>query len=172
MKMGLEAGQMLCTNIRVLFGTEVPYLTKSGQTRKRHTLKGSSLEHLEDVLYKTTHPNHSCTVWARKTAQNFEWLLWHGLAILEEYTRRYGRVHATQAVLEMIFEDIVPQMCLPDTGLTKPYLAMPEKYHDPDPVKAYRQFYYYDKHLTEGIIVYPEGKTPSWFLEMMNRSRV
>ncbi len=64
-KMILESAQMLCT---------------------------VALEHgYEDAPYKKAHPKHPCTLWAGKSAENWQWLITHGLAMAEEYTRRYGR---------------------------------------------------------------------------------
>jgi len=43
--------------------------------------------------YKSTHVNHPCNVWTRKTRGNYLWLLDYFMAISQEYTRRYGKVH-------------------------------------------------------------------------------
>ena len=72
-KMILESAQMLCT---------------------------VALEHgYEDAPYKKAHPKHPCTLWAGKSAENWQWLITHGLAMAEEYTRRYGRQHKSEAVI-------------------------------------------------------------------------
>lgn len=92
--------------------------------------------------YKTTHKNHPCTVWARTSQQNFDWLVQHGLAIAAEYTKRYKKVHKSQAVIEWC-RDNAPQ--LPDIGLTKFAMAMPEQYRTDDPVESYRRYYQAEK---------------------------
>jgi hypothetical protein len=43
--------------------------------------------------YKTTHANHPCTVWVRTGRANYYWLLNHFLALCQEYTARYGKIH-------------------------------------------------------------------------------
>ena len=42
--------------------------------------------------YKRAFYNHPCTIWARETEQNYEWLLNHAYAMCQEYTRRDGKV--------------------------------------------------------------------------------
>ena len=38
--------------------------------------------------------NHPCTIWANEFVMNWQWLLRHGLALCEEYTARYDKVHS------------------------------------------------------------------------------
>ena len=39
---------------------------------------------------------HPCTVWAAEDIRNTAWLIQHGMALLNEYTHRYGKVHSLQ----------------------------------------------------------------------------
>ena len=71
-KMPLETAQMLCTAHRVLDGDE--YADANG-------------------LYKTAYKNHPCTVWARQSRGNYEWLYVHFLALAMEYNFRYNSQH-------------------------------------------------------------------------------
>ena len=67
-KMPLETAQMLCT-INAEFGIDVPY--------------------------KATHKNHPCTLWAKATKANYQWLTALGLNLCYEYTYRYKKcIHA------------------------------------------------------------------------------
>ena len=46
--------------------------------------------------YKTTKGafrNHPCTVWASDFVLNWRWLIQHGLALCEEYSHRYQKIH-------------------------------------------------------------------------------
>jgi hypothetical protein len=52
-----------------------------------------------DVAYRPTHKNHPCVLWARKDYRNKSWLIRHGLGLSWEYTYRFGRVHASHAVI-------------------------------------------------------------------------
>jgi hypothetical protein len=58
--------------------------------------------------YKPTHANHPCTLWAGTSRANAAWLLAHGLALCDEYTRRFGRVHGCAAVLGSIDLSTLP----------------------------------------------------------------
>ncbi len=51
-------------------------------------------------LYGLTHQHHPCSVWCRKNNQNFAWLVSHGFALADEYTRRFGRRHASRNVIK------------------------------------------------------------------------
>ena len=41
--------------------------------------------------------NHPCTQWAAASYGNLSWLICHGLALCDEYTQRYDKIHACQA---------------------------------------------------------------------------
>jgi len=52
--------------------------------------------------YRTAHGafrNHPCTQWAAANQYNLAWLIMHGLALCDEYTLRYRKIHACQDVL-------------------------------------------------------------------------
>lgn len=48
---------------------------------------------LSPLLYKATHRNHPCALWARETQGNFAWLVQYGVALAVEYRVRYGKQH-------------------------------------------------------------------------------
>ena len=37
--------------------------------------------------------NHPCTIWASDFVLNWRWLIHHGLALCEEYSHRYQKIH-------------------------------------------------------------------------------
>ena len=51
--------------------------------------------------------NHPCTVWANSFVMNWQWLLSHGLAMCDEYTARYGKVHTCEKTL-LAAKEILP----------------------------------------------------------------
>ena len=51
--------------------------------------------------------NHPCTIWANEFVTNWQWLLAHGLAMCDEYTARYGKVHTCQKTL-LAAKEILP----------------------------------------------------------------
>ena len=129
-KMVLETAQLLSTAVN-LAGVEAPY--------------------------KTTHANHPCSLWTRESRQNFNWLVRHGTAIAEEYTRRYGRVHKSESIVRMLS---VCSELFPDTSLTPFALAMPDEYKTNDAVESYHAYYMRAKrHIASW-----KTNRPPWFV--------
>ena len=60
------------------------------------------------ALCKITHKNHPTTKWIRFSAENYTWATQHGLALCEEYTRRYGRTHALESKILSLFSLPLP----------------------------------------------------------------
>jgi len=64
------------------------------------------LHKLDGTPYATKHGafrNHPCTQWAAESYWNLSWLISHGMALCDEYTARYNKVHACQpAIAEAI----------------------------------------------------------------------
>lgn len=117
-KMVLESAQMLCTAVNALGG---------------------------EARYKTAHVNHPCSIWARETSGNFFWLYDHGMALAEEYTHRYGKVHRSEEVIRDCMYQWEAGLPLYDLTRTPHPLCMPEVYKTEDPVQSYRTFYLQDK---------------------------
>jgi hypothetical protein len=93
---------------------------------------------LPQNAYRKTHDNHPCARWVRASVSNYKWLCELGMALCKEYTFRYGRVHLTETHLLWLSTHI-PSM--PDYGITKLPMAMPDEYKHPNPVQAYRNYY-------------------------------
>ena len=64
---------------------------------------GWGVLHKKDgTLYNTdkgAFRNHPCTVWANESNVHAWWLLAHGMALCEEYTYRYGKVHSCEKTI-------------------------------------------------------------------------
>ena len=110
---------------------------------------------IENAPYKPVMLNHPCTIWARQTSQNYQWLRKHCYFLCKEYTVRYGRKHKVEETLEEyanVFnqvEDILPSGDMPD-GLTPFGIAMSDRYRigrEPNEngiefaVRSYRHYY-------------------------------
>ena len=136
-KMPLETAQMLCTAHRVLDGDD--YADSVG-------------------LYKTAYKNHPCTVWARQSRGNYEWLYTHFLALGMEYTYRYGKQHASITKLAK------PLMQFPKNihqgDMTPLAQAMPDEYKDDNPIVAYRNYVIHEKHYAQWN---KNRKQPTWW---------
>ena len=82
--------------------------------------------------YRTSHGafrNHPCTQWAAANQYNLAWLIVHGLALCDEYTARYGKVHACEDVLHQannIYNDIFDEPSTCYYKVTDFTRAMPE----------------------------------------------
>ena len=118
-KMILETAQMLCT---------------------AHHVNGTTLD--TDVLYKKTHVNHPSTVWCRTSTANYTWAYDHFVALCDEYTHRYGKVHLTDTKLRELLKT-VPTMSA--DAYTTPPKCMPDEFKTGTVVQSYHQYYYATK---------------------------
>jgi hypothetical protein len=95
-----------------------------------------------EAPYKRAHKNHPSTIWTRQSIQHYNWLVEHGLEICREFELRYGKLHATQKVLEWC-KDNKPN--IPDNGFVAPPKCMPEEFRVEDTIESYKNFYINDK---------------------------
>lgn len=109
-----------------------------------HVLDGNNATN-KHLLYKPTHVNHPSAVWVRESIENYSWLYFHFIALCEEYTARYGKVHATQVKLERILANA--PINIPRVPATPVRLAISDvTHHVPnDPIKSYRNYYVAEK---------------------------
>lgn len=114
-KMTLETAQILCS-VRWITGSEAPY--------------------------KPTHIKHPCVLWTKKSLGNYKWLVKHGLALAKEFKKRYKKQHKCREIILWCKKNY-PE--IPRKGITKFAQAMPEKYKDENPVKAYQNYYLQEK---------------------------
>ena len=108
--------------------------------------------------YKATHKNHPCTLWASKSKSNYGWLVRLGLALCDEYTYRYGKVHKCQAVIEQLKN---PPECVPDGDLMAFAQAMPDECKRDDAVEAYKTYYRISK---AHIATWKNRDIPEWMV--------
>lgn len=114
-KMILETAQMLCT---VAWRQDIP------------------------AHYRSTHKNHPCTLWASKSQGNWDWLIKHGLALCAEYTKRYGKIHKSQRIIEHCSKFALKFDRREQTPFAQ---AMPPQYRHECAVTAYRAYYHGEK---------------------------
>lgn len=133
-KMILESCQMLSTALQIKTG------------------------HIPPFAYKPTHKNHPCSVWARETNANFQWLTRHAKALIREYDKRYGKPNTFLKAREIV------QYCecteIDSNNVLTPFVqAMPDQYKHSDAVVAYRSYYRNEK---KGFAVW-RNETPEWW---------
>ena len=110
--------------------------------------------------------NHPCTIWANNFVLNWQWLLAHGLAMCDEYTARYGKVHTCFNTL-LAAKDILPTG--DPTGRsgkhTTPFArAMPEEYKldtNIDTFTAYKMYIASKPWVKDNYLRLPHRK-PDW----------
>jgi len=133
-KMILETAQLLC-NV--------------------HHMTGNS-----DVPYRLTHKNHPCSIWARQSTSNYEWLVKLGLELCYEYTKRYGKIHKSQKVIEWCAMN-TPNLPNNNNNMTEFVCAMPHNCKiSSDPVTNYREYYIQEK---ASISTWKTQK-PEWYV--------
>lgn len=95
-------------------------------------------------LYKLTHKNHPCSIWVRKNSANYNWLYSLFCSLLQEYSHRYGRVHKTSRLCDILAR---PPKNITHSVHCSPFAqAMPDKYKNiTDSVSAYRILYQTEK---------------------------
>lgn len=53
-------------------------------------------------IYKSTHVNHPCAVWARESSENYKWLLLYMSDLVEERQRRTGKHHKSYDIFNTL----------------------------------------------------------------------
>ena len=144
-KMILESCQMLSTNVR-----HYKYKLLANNTNKK-------LPIIIDSLYAQTHFNHPCTIWARKSLQNFTWLKRHTAHLIAEHKHRYPNspMHKSLKILNRVHA-IDMSKVLPSLGLTPFANATPLKKYK-DILKAYQ-----DTMTLKWIDDTIAGRPPRW----------
>lgn len=118
-----------------------------------------------DTPYKPTHTNHPCVKWAEQSFENKEWLINHGLALAEEYTRRYQKIHKSSSVIEWV-SGLFLKIDYEYDGLTPFVQCMPDVYKvENDPVTAYRNYYIGEK--SKFARWDRLNNTPDWWLKSL-----
>ena len=97
-----------------------------------------------EAPYKKAFFNHPCSKWARASIDNYEWLLTHAYALMDEYLHRYGKIHKSLDAIAWC-DDNYHNLNLPDIGLTDFAQAMPDEYKNNNAVVAYQTYYVNDK---------------------------
>jgi hypothetical protein len=118
------------------------------------------------TIYKKTHENHPCSIWARKCIENYQWLALMALELCKEYTFRYNKTHKTENLLMHLATN---WPFLPSHYNEKGHCsvspfaqAMPEKYRiENDAITAYRNYYKYEK---KHFAKYTKREVPSWLM--------
>ena len=157
-KMIVEYAQLLSSAIRLTRGKPV----KVGK-KVRYLMRGEKISENGKItnrspnVYLLTHEHHPCTQWVNESLTHWQALLDLALALCEEYTARYNKVHKSEAMLRKM-QSLEPR--LPSLPFRLPPQCMPEKYQRRRTIAAYKAFYVGSK---SRFAAWRYSKTPSWY---------
>ena len=155
-KMILEYAQLLSTAHRVIDGTATVGLSNSGRKQTRYVLSDSR----DGILYSATHINHPSAIWVRQSEQNYRWLFTLFCELLDEYTYRYGKVHACDRLVTTLGRP--PKNIDMDKRFTEPTPAMPDHYKvSGNSIQSYKNYYLGDK---TRMFSWKNRSRPTWIV--------
>jgi len=162
-KMPTETCQMLHTNILYM-----QYVHVHGKEPQLRELKAFHKE-IGSELMKPAMLNHPSTIWARQSIANFHWLYQHGMALCEEYTYRYDKIHGSHdRIITGMRQREGINHSFPHSGLTPVTIAMDDKYRIENTfddewdfvIESYRHYYLEGKWR---IAEWKQDRRPEWF---------
>jgi len=138
-KMILEYSQLLSTAHRVLDGTIT--IGISEKTKRKITRYDINDPTRNNILYAATHINHPSAIWVRQSATNYKWLHRLLVALCQEYSYRYGKMHKCQSIGLVDALSTLPDN-IPNGEFTYPTPAMPtDCIVVGNSVQSYRNYY-------------------------------
>jgi len=124
-KMILESAQMLCT--------------------AHHHYTELLAQDDSYIPYKKAHYNHPSTIWCRENSEQYLWLYDHMIALGNEYTKRYKKIHLTIKKCADILQ--ATPAGIPLGTFEEPPQCMPDQYKVAGcSVTAYWNYYEREKH--------------------------
>lgn len=175
-KMILEYAQLLSAAHRLIDGKSTVFSYADGAKVKTkrfwllgdervgvvQTPGGPRAQVLNPICYAATHVNHPCAIWARANDENYRWLQQLLSHLMDEYTLRYNRAHATQKHAAFLMN--TPVRIKPGELSQFPQ-AMPVEYQVPnDAIAAYQAFYVGSK---SRFAKWTKRPAPDWFISAM-----
>lgn len=159
-KMILESAQLLSTAHRLLDGSKKTQVvvTRGGKEKKKVVYFFP--DERETGIYSLTHQNHPSAIWCRESTANYNWLYEHMMALGEEYTFRYGKVHKTIRDNSKFLSS--PPKNLRKTEFTLMPSCMDQAYIiSRDPIVNYRNYYKFGK---SNLHKWTNREPPVWIL--------
>ena len=153
-KMPIEYAQLMSTAHRLLDGEMYLGKTAIGRNIKRWRLH----DEREDILYKASHINHPSAIWVRESIENYFEMYKLYMAVLAEFTYRYGKIHGSSKPSIAL---IRPPKNIPMVKGTQLPQCMPEicKVKN-NPILAYRNYYIVEKN---SFASWKNREIPEWF---------
>lgn len=152
-KMIVEYAQLLSAAHRILDGNLSVDLKRG---RRIKVWNFSKEQEYKSIMYSATHINHPAAIWARENSSNYMWLLTQWKLLCKEYTYRYGKIHKTESLSEVLSS--CPRNM--SNGEMTPFVqCIPDKYREKDAVQAYRKYYRCDK---AHLLKFKNRDVPAW----------
>lgn len=155
-KMIIEYAQLLSTAHRIRDGQEYYDLTANNRKIKRWRLPDDR----EQRLMKASHVNHPSNVWARANHLNYKWLYEMWVHLLDEYTYRYGKVHACARLKDDLAK--LPEKIPVGLSETEPTPAMPDDCKITNNSLASYHKYYNEKKTR--FARWTKRPAPNWYI--------
>jgi len=153
-KMPIEYAQLMSTAHRLLDGEMYLGKTAIGRNIKRWRLH----DEREDILYKASHINHPSAIWVRESIENYFQMYKLYMAVLAEFTNRYGKIHGSSKPSIAL---IRPPSNIPMVKGTQLPQCMPEMCKvKNNPILAYRNYYIVEKN---SFASWKNREIPEWF---------
>ena len=153
-KMPIEYAQLMSTAHRLLDGEMYIGKTAIGRNIKRWRLH----DEREDILYKASHINHPSAIWVRESIENYFQMYKLYMAVLSEFTNRYGKIHGSSKPSIAL---IRPPSNIPMVKGTQLPQCMPEMCKvKNNPILAYRNYYIVEKN---SFASWKNREIPEWF---------
>lgn len=176
-KMIIEYAQLLSTAHRVLDGKEISVTYPNGKVRIVRHLDGEiptfklidgkhKLKFENPLCYNQSHTNHPSGIWTRQSDSNYQYLFQLWFHLMQEFTYRYGKIHATARLTNFLAN--TPKN-IPVKQFTQPTPAMPEEYKiSGDSVLSYRNYYIGAK---QRLAKWKSRPVPDWYqyLDELNK---
>jgi len=113
--------------------------------------------------YRVAWKKHPCTIWTGDTNSNYEWHLELLLAMSNEYTHRYGKIHKTYTVT---FDSLYNQRHLVEKGDLTPFPNCSLRKDIENVIEAYR-FGFLIKWSKDKIKPkWTKREKPEWFFNL------
>lgn len=155
-KMIVETAQLLSTAHRFLDGTQTIGLSVNGRKMTRYVLDDDR----EQILYKASHINHPSAKWCRHTNSNYLWLHSLLVALCNEYTYRYGKIHKVETDGLMLKLSATPKN-ISIGDFSPPWRAMPENAKvGNDTLASYHKYYIEYKNR---FAKWTKREVPEWY---------
>lgn len=118
-------------------------------------------ENGNSLPYRPAHWNHPVSQWVRLTRKNWLWTWKHAIALSDEYTYRFGKIHGCEKILIWLYDKFIRnQFIFSVGGLTEFKMCFEDQYKKYDsPILNHRENYKFGKaHLHR----WTRRKPPQW----------